>query len=214
MTYDQIKSLIVLLSLLVSVGVFLLRIYQTLFVNLRGGPSIPAFGQWWKRIGGLIAFVGGQRRLFRFPLPGIAHFIVFWGFIALSLTILLAIGEGLFAFSDHDFVLPLIGDFGPLALLQDLFALFVVIAVLYALYVRLVVDPERYAGSHKSQGVMVLIFIFTIMVSLLVIQHIDPGNHRGNQLLDSPWSSPGVFDRAAHGQALPCCHINSICLVA
>jgi Fe-S oxidoreductase len=35
-----------------------------------------------------------------------------------------------------------------------------------------VVDPERYKGSHKSQGVIVLLFIFTIMVSLLVMNGI------------------------------------------
>jgi Fe-S oxidoreductase len=75
----------------------------------------------------------------------------------------------LVAFAVPHFVFPLIGHFGPLALLQDLFAVFVTIAVVYDLYVRLVVDPERYKGSHKSQGVMVLLFIAAIMLSLLVI---------------------------------------------
>jgi Fe-S oxidoreductase len=169
MTYEQLKSIVVLLSLLVSVGVFLVRIYRALLV---GNPSIRVPGQWRERIRGLIVFVGAQRRLFRFPLPGTAHFFVFWGFLILSLTILQAIGEGLFAFTDPDFVLPLVGEFGPLALVQDLFALLVAVAVLYALYVRLVINPERYAGSHKAQGVMVLGFILAIMLSLLVMNGI------------------------------------------
>jgi Fe-S oxidoreductase len=36
------------------------------------------------------------------------------------------------------------------------------------MYLRLVVNPERYKGSHKSQGVLVLSFIFTIVTTLLV----------------------------------------------
>ena len=47
-----------------------------------------------------------------------------------------------------------------------------VIAIIYALFLRLIVNPERYKGSHKSQAVMVLLFIFTIMVTLLVMNGI------------------------------------------
>jgi Fe-S oxidoreductase len=110
--------------------------------------------------------------LFRFPAPGIAHFIIFWGFLALVLTILQAIIEGLVAFSNPEFVLPVVGSFGPLALLQDLFATLVVVAVVYALYLRLIVKPQRFAGSHKAQAVMVLLFILAIVVSLQVINGI------------------------------------------
>jgi len=141
-------------------------------MNMRRGEASGPFGQWLERIKGLIVYVAGQQRLFRVPLPGIAHFFIFWGFLLLSLTILQAMIEGLVAFVNPHFTLPILGTSGPLALLQDFFALFVIIAVLYALYVRVSVDPERYKGSHKSQGVMVLLFIFTIMLSLLVINGI------------------------------------------
>ncbi len=88
------------------------------------------------------------------------------------LTILQAIIEGLAAFADPHFIVPVLGTFGPLALIQDFFAVFVIFAVIYALYVRIFVNPERYKGSHREQGVLVLIFIFTIMVSLLVMNGI------------------------------------------
>jgi len=156
MNYETLKSILVLLALLIAGGIFTYRVYRLLWMNMRRGETSGPFGQWFERIKGLIVFVAGQQRLFRVPLPGIAHFFIFWGFLLLSLTILQAMIEGLVAF----------------ALLQDFFALFVIIAVLYALYVRVSVDPERYKGSHKSQGVMVLLFIFTIMLSLLVINGI------------------------------------------
>jgi len=172
MSYETIKSIIVLLALLTATGIFIRYIWQLLWINLRRGQPSGPFGRWGERIKSLIIFVGAQLRLFRFKLPGTAHFFVFWGFMILSLTILQAIVEGLVAFANPHYVLPLIGSFGPLAWVQDFLALFVILAVAYELYMRLVVDPERYQGSHKGQGVKVLIYILTIMIGLLVMNGI------------------------------------------
>jgi Fe-S oxidoreductase len=168
MSYDTIKSIVVLIGLLVAGGVFLSRIYQLLWVNLQRGQPVPRYGQWGERIKSLIEYVAGQRRLFRFLLPGTAHFFIFWGFLILFPTILQAIVDGLFAFTGNVYMLPFM-DVGPIALLQDLFALFVIIAASYDLYVRQVVEPERYEGSHKNEGVRILIYILTVMLSLLVM---------------------------------------------
>lgn len=173
MSYEMIKSIVVLVALLAALGVFGWRVYQSLWVNLRRGqPSPEALGRWGERIVGVLKYVAAQGRLFRVLVPGTAHFFIFWGFIILSLTILQAIAEGLFAFIDPRFKLPIISEFGPLALVQDFFALAVIIAVTYGLYLRLVVNPERYKASHKGQGVMVLSFILTIMLTLLVFNGI------------------------------------------
>jgi Fe-S oxidoreductase len=168
MSYDTIKSIVVLIGLLVAGGVFLSRVYQLLWVNLQRGQPVPRYGQWGERIKSLIEYVAGQRRLFRFLLPGTAHFFIFWGFLILFPTILQAIVDGLFAFTGNVYMLPFM-DVGPIALLQDLFALFVIIAASYDLYVRQVVEPERYEGSHKNEGVRILIYILTVMLSLLVM---------------------------------------------
>ena len=172
MTYDRIKSVLVLLALLVALGIFLRYAYQLLWVNLRRGQPSARFGQWGERIKGLFVFVGAQFRLFRFVVPGTAHFFIFWGFIFLSLTILQAIVEGLMAFRNATYVIPIIGTFGPLAFFQDLFALCVMIGVSFGLYLRIIVNPERYKGSHKKQGIKVLLFIFTIMLTLLITNAI------------------------------------------
>ncbi len=172
MSYGAIKSILVLLGILIAGGIFGWRVYQLLWVNMRRAQPSGPFGQWGERVKSLIVFVAAQLRLFRFLVPGTAHFFIFWGFLILSLTILQALVEGLVSFSNPHFVLPLIGEFGPLALLQDLFAVLVSIAVINGLYLRLVVDPERYKASHKSKGVMVLTFILAIMLSLLVMNGI------------------------------------------
>lgn len=169
MNYEALKSVIVLLALLSAAGVFIGRAYRLLWVNLRRGRASGRFDRWGERIKGVLVYVGAQLRLFRFLVPGTAHFFIFWGFLFLSLTILQAIAEGLAAFANPHYVLPIIGQWGWLALIQDLLTAAVVIAVVYGLYLRLVVDPERYRGSHKGAGVKVLSFILTIMLSLLVM---------------------------------------------
>ena len=172
MSYPTIKSIATLLAILTSFGVFGWRCYQFLWRDMRRGQPSGPFGHWGERIKGLLVYVAGQFRLFRFKYSGTAHFFIFWGFLTLSLTILQALLEGLLAFTNPHFVLPWFGTFGPLALLQDLFVVFVVIAVIYGLVMRVYVNPERYKGSHKNQGVMVLLFIFTIMLSLAVMNGI------------------------------------------
>ena len=172
MPYATLKSILVLLGLLAAFGVFFWRVYQLLWVNLRRGQPSPPFRQWTERVHGLLVFVGGQLRLFRFLIPGTAHFFIFWGFLLLFPTILQAILEGLLAFSIPNYTLPLLGQFGPLAFLQDLFVVLVALAALYDLYTRLVTRPERYQSSHNREGVIVLIFICLIMASLLVMNGV------------------------------------------
>jgi Fe-S oxidoreductase len=175
MTYQIAKSLIVFLAFGTAASLFLARAYRLLWLNLRAGQPTSRYMDWAARWRGLALYVGGQLRLFRFLASGIAHFFIFWGFLLLSLTILQAILEGLLAFRGELFILPWLGEFGPLALLQDVFAVLVCGAVGYALWVRLGVNPERYRGSHTRQGVLVLVYILVIMLSLLVMNGL-----RGN----------------------------------
>ncbi len=168
MSYDTLKTIGVLIALLVGGGVVLNKCYQLLWVNLRRGQSGDKYDDWGGRIKGLAIYVAGQKRLFRFFVPGTAHFFVFWGAIILAPTILQASLDGLLAFTGEIYLLPIM-NLGPILLLQDLFILFVIIAISYELFVRLVVDPERYKGSHKDEGVVVLINILVIMVGLLVM---------------------------------------------
>jgi Fe-S oxidoreductase len=158
----EIKTIVVLLGFLASAGVFGYRCYQRLR-HMRMGQPAHAFGHWGERLKGLLVFVCGQARIFRFPGTGTAHFVIFWGFVLLFPTILQAILEGLFP----GFALPVLSGFAPLLLLQDVIAVAVAVGVVYGLYVRSFVKPPRYEGSHQAEGILVLCFILTIMVTLL-----------------------------------------------
>ena len=60
----------------------------------------------------------GQRKLLKWSVPGIAHFLTFWGFIILLLTIIEAYGD-LFS---KNFAIPGIGHWAVIGFLEDLFA--------------------------------------------------------------------------------------------
>jgi Fe-S oxidoreductase len=168
MSYGTFKTIAVLIILLVGGGIVLYKCYQLLWLNLKRGQASERFTGWGERIKGLAVYVAGQKRLFRFLRPGTAHFFVFWGAILLSPTILQAIVDGLTAFTGEEYLLPIV-SLGPFLLVQDFFILFVIVAISYELYVRLSVNPERYEGSHKAEGVGVLINILVIMFGLLVM---------------------------------------------
>ena len=158
----SLSIVLVLVGLIAALGVFGYRCYQRV-QHLRLGRPAGPFGQWGQRTADVLLFVCGQARLFRFKGTGLAHVFIFWGFVLLLPTILQAMLEGLFP----GFVLPFFATFGPLLLLQDFIALAVIAGVLYGLYYRMLVRPERYQGSHQFEGNLVLGFILTIMVTLL-----------------------------------------------
>ncbi len=168
MDYYAFKSILVFVALLTAMGIFGWKVYKLLWDNLRRGQPSGAFSNLGERLRSVVVYMGAQKRLFKVFIPGTAHFFIFWGFILLSLTIFMAIVEGLLAFLSPHLTIPVLGTFGPLALVQDILAVCVIVAVLIDLYIRVIVDPERYKGSHKREGVLVLLFIFTIMVTLLV----------------------------------------------
>ncbi len=158
----SISVVIVVAGLIAAMGVFGYRCYQRA-QHLRLGRPAGPFGQWGRRAVDVLVFVCGQARLVRFRGTGLAHVFIFWGFVLLLPTIVQALLEGLFP----GFVLPFLATFGPLLLLQDFIALAVIAGVLYGLYYRILVRPERYKGSHQFEGNLVLCFILTIMATLL-----------------------------------------------
>ena len=70
-----------------------------------GRPAPDRFEHAWARLRAELVEVFGQRKLLKRPIPGLAHFFTFWGFVILLTTIAEAYGE---LFSDT-FALPLVG---------------------------------------------------------------------------------------------------------
>ena len=90
--------------------------------------------------------VFGQRKLLKWTIPGVAHFVTFWGFIILIFTIIEAYGD-LFS---RGFAIPGIGHSFALGFLEDLFAVLVLAGL-----ITFAVDPAPQRSQARGPGVPV-----------------------------------------------------------
>jgi Fe-S oxidoreductase len=124
----------------------------------RRSGDVPA------RVRNEVTIVLGQRKLLQRVGPGLMHAFIFWGFLVLGPTILIA----MIAIVDRHQTLPWLGHQGWYALLVDVFCVLVLTGVVSALYVRKVVKPKRFEGSHLGEADLILALIATVVISLLL----------------------------------------------
>ena len=106
----------------------------------------------------------GQRKLLQRLGPGVMHALIFWGFIVLFPTIIMAMIGAV----DRDATLPWLGHQGWFALLVDLFAVLVLLSVCAAFFIRKVQRPARFEGSHMGEADLILAMIAGIVSTLLL----------------------------------------------
>jgi Fe-S oxidoreductase len=148
-----------------AVVIFVRR--SLLLINLvRLGQPVDRFADIPKRLELETTVVLGQRKLLQRLVPGLMHAFIFWGFLILLTTILEAIGDVV----DRGFAIPLIGRSAGLGLVQDVFALLVLVGVGTAFIIRKVQRPERFKGSHLREADYILFWITGIILTLYVIK--------------------------------------------
>jgi Fe-S oxidoreductase len=106
----------------------------------------------------------GQRKLFQRLVPGLVHAAIFWGFLVLLPTIVIAMIGAV----DRHTTLVWLGHQGWFALLVDIFATLVLAGVLAAVWIRKVQRPARFEGSHLGEADVILAMIATIVTTLLL----------------------------------------------
>jgi hypothetical protein len=115
--------------------------------------------------------VFGQRRLLKWSAPGLAHFLTFWGFLVLGITIVEAYGALVLS---QNFAFPFFGHARWLGFLEDFFAVAVLLAIIWFAVNRLRNAPERkqrssrFYGSHNGPAWVVLGMIFLVVATLLL----------------------------------------------
>src|SRR4029453_15807374 len=135
-----------------------------------GQPAPDRFQGAWARLRAELVEVFGHRKLLKRPIPGLAHFFTFWGFVILLTTIAEAYGE---LFSDT-FALPLIGHSPVLGFLQALTAAAVLGSLALVPVIRLRESParrnraSRFYRSHTGQAWVILGMIALVIVTLLL----------------------------------------------
>ena len=154
-----------------------------------GKPAPDRLTHWGRRAEVEITEVGGQTRLLKWTVPGIAHAFTFWGFTILFLTIIEAFGD-LFQATFH---IPLIGTNSFVGFIEDFFTCAVLIALIVFSVIRLKNAParldrkSRFYGSHTGAAWITLGMIALVMITLLLYRGAQT-NVSTNGVRDFPYS--------------------------
>jgi Fe-S oxidoreductase len=106
----------------------------------------------------------GQRKLLQRLVPGLMHAFIFWGFIVLLPTIVMA----MIAIADRGETIPWLGRQGWFALIADVFCVLVLAGVVTAFLIRKIQRPARFEGSHMGEADLILVLIAGIVATLLL----------------------------------------------
>jgi len=110
-----------------------------------------------------LEIVLGQRKLLRRLVPGLMHAFIFWGFLVLLPTILMAMISAV----DGRTELPWLGGQEWFGWLADIFCVLVLVGVGTAVVIRKMVRPERFRGSHLGEADFILLMIAGVVTTLL-----------------------------------------------
>ncbi len=105
----------------------------------------------------------GQKKLLQRLVPGLMHAFIFWGFLVLFPTIIVAAID---VAGGH------VTPWHWYRVLSDVFAVLVLVGVVTAVVIRAVVRPVRFVGSHAGEGYFILGLIGLVVLTLLAWHHV------------------------------------------
>lgn len=144
------------------------------------------------RIGEFFQVVLGQSSVLRDPIPGLAHFFTFWGFIIIQFGLLNLI---LGAFNGS---LPLLGDNRIFAVVLDLFVVLVLVSLIVFAIRRGIVRPKQLSSSLHGpwDGFIILGLIFLVILTLALVEGFEYAASHG-----AAWTPIGALFGPWLGQA-------------
>ena len=150
--------------LLIGWGAFALRI-DKLVRWMRLGRPENRFDHLGERVKYFVLMVLGQRGVLRDPLPGIAHFFTFWGFIIIQLDALNLWAQG------FHFTIPIISS-RPFAVVLDILIVLAFFALIEFAYRRLIIRPKQLASQSHSpvDAFIILGLIFLVLLTLVMFE--------------------------------------------
>ncbi len=161
-------QIIFAITVLITLGIFsytAFRIYR--FFRLTKPYPVK---HWGKRFAVMMSVAFGQTKIFRRPVLGLMHALVWWGFIVILIGSIEMIIDGL---TGTERILSFLGPvYDVIVGLGDVFAFVILVLILAFLFRRLFLHVKRFAGtemkhvSHMDANIA-LSLIGLLMVSLL-----------------------------------------------
>ncbi|HEY7856952.1 MAG TPA: (Fe-S)-binding protein [Candidatus Nanopelagicales bacterium] len=194
----NVRLVLGLLITVVALAVAARRALMLFQLIRTGKPAVGRYDGPGPQVQAEVLDVFAQRKLLKWTVPGVAHFMTFWGFLILLFTII----EGFGAFFQADFHIPVIGRWPVLGFLEDLFAGLVLVGLATFTVIRIRRNPKklgresRFYGSHNGGAWLILLFIALIVIPLFI--------YRGAQINTGvfPFLEGGAFISALFAKAL------------
>lgn len=165
------KQIVFAFALLVTLGVFFYTVRRIVSFFKFTRPAFPVkdFG---KRINVMLTVAFGQTKIFRKPVLGLFHALVFWGFCVIIFGSIEMVIDGL---TGSEKVLKILGPFYNFLMASgDIFALLVAISIVIFLSRRLFFHIGRFEGiemkkrSHTDANISLSV-ILLLMISLMTM---------------------------------------------
>ncbi len=166
--------------LAIGAGFFALNV-QRLLQYMQLGKSEDRTNDPFTRIKNVIQIGIAQTKIFRDPVAGSMHALIFWGFMILTAGTVEILIQGVFSGFSYALILPQ-PVYQLYSMSQDGFALIVIAAIGFAFYRRLVLHPKRLEGDklEHTDALIILSMIGGLMVTLLLTNAcqflIDPAS--------------------------------------
>ncbi len=147
--------------LVIALSTFGYSAYRWCKVIHAGQPD-NRFQDFGQRLKNLIVIAFAQKKMLRRDVKaGLMHAVIFWGFCVVSLRTIILFGQGFAPDFAGWFLDSGAGHFYTLSL--NVFESLVLLAVLYALYRRLVLKPKRLTLSFEAN--LILMIIASLMIT-------------------------------------------------
>jgi heterodisulfide reductase subunit C len=165
------KQIVFAIALLITLGVFAFTVKRIIsfFRFTRPAFAVKDLG---KRFRVMMNVAFGQTKIFRMPVLGLIHALVFWGFCIIIFGSIEMVIDGL---TGTEKVLKILGplyDF--LMATGDIFALIIAVSIIIFLSRRLFFHIKRFEGiemkkrSHRDANISLSLILF-LMISLLTM---------------------------------------------
>lgn len=162
------ENVVFLFVLVVAAGFFALNV-QRLVEYMRLGKPEQRTDRPFLRAWNVLRVGIAQTKILREPIAGIMHATIFWGFMVLTAGTVELLIAGVFPAFSYAFVLPA-QLYAGFELSQDAFAVFVLGAIGFAYFRRLVLRPRRLEGDNVEHldAYLILGMIGALMLTLLL----------------------------------------------
>jgi Fe-S oxidoreductase len=152
----------------VGAGIFAIRAGELVMLLIKARPESRT-DHLEDRIGDFFKVVLGQSGVLRDPLPGIAHFFTFWGFIIIQIGLLDLMMRA------FGFEIPFLGDNPAFVATLDVFILLVAVALVFFAIRRAIFHPRQLESARHGpwDGYIILGLILAVLITLALTEAFE-----------------------------------------